>query len=251
MTDDYTPPSHEEFYHRILDAKHVISPYLNRTIVDYSTTFRYRGLCTDIKMSSPIIYSFDNCLLNTRLIIELLCLHQIPILIPLNVQYVNRFPLCLYNLPSLSKMSGAEVYLKLECLQKTGSFKTRGALYAINKLTEEQQANGVVAASAGNHAQGGNQLFTYNFNVRLVAYGASILGIPATIYMPTIAPVAKQRATKAYGAEVVLYGPTLAEALKKAQEISASTNATFIHPYNNENVVCGQATIGLGAKLCS
>jgi threonine dehydratase len=145
-------------------------------------------------------------------------------------------------------MSGADVYLKLECLQRTGSFKPRGALYAINKLSEEQKAKGVVAASAGNHAQGGTNYsyFSSQISRSPVAYGASILGIPATIYMPVIAPVAKQRATKAYGAEVVLYGPTLAQALQKAQEDSEATGATFIHPYNNENVVCGQGTVGLG-----
>lgn len=147
-------------------------------------------------------------------------------------------------------MVNASVHLKLECLQKTGSFKTRGALHAIMRLSPEQQKKGVVAASAGNHAQGG----TPNFHPpagthRKVAFGASICNSPCTIYMPVTAPVAKQRATKSYGAEVVLCGDTLSEALAQAQEDCKKQGKTFIHPFNDENVVCGQATCGLG-ELC-
>ena len=133
---------------------------------------------------------------------------------------------------TFSRMTGGDVYLKLENLQKTGSFKVRGAAYAMSQLSEEEKKAGVIAASAGNHAQG-------------VAYAASRLGIPSTIVMPRFSPIAKIHATQAYGAKVILHGAVFDEALAKAQEIAKETGATFLHPFNNENVIAGQGTIGL------
>ena len=124
------------------------------------------------------------------------------------------------------------MYLKLENLQKTGSFKVRGAAYAMSRLSERQRKAGVIAASAGNHAQG-------------VAYAASRLGVAATIVMPSFSPVAKVQATRGYGAEVILYGTTFDDALAKALEISKTSGETFMHPFNDENVIAGQGTIGL------
>ncbi len=133
---------------------------------------------------------------------------------------------------TFSKMTGGEIYLKLEHLQKTGSFKVRGAAYAMSQLDEDEKKAGVIAASAGNHAQG-------------VAYAATRLGIKSTIVMPIFSPVAKIHATKGYGANVVLHGVAFDDALAKAREIAEETGATFIHPFNNENVIAGQGTIGL------
>ena len=133
---------------------------------------------------------------------------------------------------TFSKMTGGNIYLKLENLQKTGSFKVRGAAYAISKLTDTEKSAGVIAASAGNHAQG-------------VAYAAQKLGIDSTIVMPIFSPVSKIQATRGYGAEVILHGSTFDDALAYAQETAAKTGATFIHPFNDENVIAGQGTIGL------
>ncbi|MBD3405183.1 MAG: threonine ammonia-lyase [Candidatus Lokiarchaeota archaeon] len=133
---------------------------------------------------------------------------------------------------TFSKFAGGEVYLKLENLQKTGSFKVRGAAYAMSQLTDSEKEAGVVAASAGNHAQG-------------VAYAATRLGIKSTIIMPIFSPVAKIQATESYGAEVVLYGTAFDDALAHAIEISEKTKATFLHPFNDEDVIAGQGTIGL------
>ncbi|MGC9071758.1 MAG: threonine ammonia-lyase [Acidilobus sp.] len=132
---------------------------------------------------------------------------------------------------TFSSMSGGEVYLKLENLQKTGSFKVRGAYYKIWKLREAAKA-GVVAASAGNHAQG-------------VAYASRLLGVRATIVMPTTASLSKILATRSYGADVVLYGQVTDDAVKKALEIAEATKATFIHPYDDIDVMSGQGTISL------
>ena len=132
----------------------------------------------------------------------------------------------------LSAMTGANVFYKCENLQKTGSFKVRGACNKIANLTEEEKANGVIASSAGNHAQG-------------VALGAKMTGINATIVMPATAPLAKVTATKGYGAEVVLNGLVYDDAYAKAVEIQKETGATFIHPFNNEYVMAGEGTIGL------
>ena len=132
----------------------------------------------------------------------------------------------------LSSMTGANVYYKCENLQKTGSFKVRGACNKIANLTDEEKANGVIASSAGNHAQG-------------VALGAKMNGIEATIVMPQTAPLAKVTATKSYGANVVLEGLVYDDAYAKALEIQKETGATFLHPFNDEYVIAGQGTIAL------
>lgn len=132
----------------------------------------------------------------------------------------------------LSAMTGANVFYKCENLQKTGSFKVRGACNKIANLTDEEKANGVIASSAGNHAQG-------------VALGAQMTGIKATIVMPATAPLAKVTATKGYGAEVVLNGLVYDDAYAKAVELQKETGATFLHPFNDKYVISGQGTIGL------
>ncbi|MCJ8342048.1 MAG: threonine ammonia-lyase [Cetobacterium sp.] len=134
--------------------------------------------------------------------------------------------------PLLNNITGNEVFLKLENLQKTGSFKIRGALNKIANLTEQEKKNGVIASSAGNHAQG-------------VALGAAAQGIKATIVMPATAPMAKVAATRSYGAEVVLEGSVYDDAYKKACEIQKETGATFLHPFDDKFVMAGQGTIGL------
>ena len=132
----------------------------------------------------------------------------------------------------LSSMTEANIYYKCENLQKTGSFKIRGACNKIANLTEEEKAKGVIASSAGNHAQG-------------VALGAKMNNIDATIVMPATAPLAKVTATKSYGANVVLEGIVYDDAYAKAVEIQKETGATFLHPFNDEYVIAGQGTIGL------
>lgn len=133
---------------------------------------------------------------------------------------------------TLSEMTGANVFYKCENLQKTGSFKVRGAVNTIANLTDAEKANGVIASSAGNHAQG-------------VALGAQMTGIKATIVMPATAPLAKVSATRGYGAEVVLNGEVYDDAYAKAVEIQKETGATFLHPFNDKYVIAGQGTIGL------
>jgi threonine dehydratase len=133
---------------------------------------------------------------------------------------------------TFSRFSGGHVHLKLENLQKTGSFKVRGAAYAMSQLTDEEKKAGVIAASAGNHAQG-------------VAYASTRLGIKSTIVMPIFSPVAKIQATEGYGANVVLHGAVFDEALAHARETAEKTGATFLHPFNDEDVIAGQGTIGL------
>jgi threonine dehydratase len=133
---------------------------------------------------------------------------------------------------TFSELSGNEIYLKNENLQKTGSFKIRGALNRIATLTEEEKRHGVIASSAGNHAQG-------------VALGATLYGIPATVVMPAGAPLAKVMATRGYGAEVVLHGDAYDDAYIKAVQIQQATGATFLHPFNDPMVIAGQGTIGL------
>ena len=132
----------------------------------------------------------------------------------------------------LSELTGGQVYLKAENLQRTGAYKVRGAYNRMSKLSAQERKRGVVAASAGNHAQG-------------VALAASKLGIKATIFMPIGASLPKVQATKGYGAEVVLVGATFAECLKAAQEFSAKKNAVFIPPFDHIEVVIGQGTVGL------
>ncbi|MFD9690332.1 threonine ammonia-lyase [Kitasatospora sp. NPDC059088] len=132
----------------------------------------------------------------------------------------------------LSGLIGAPVHLKCENLQRTGSFKLRGAYVRIAGLSPVQRAGGVVAASAGNHAQG-------------VALAASLLGVRSTVFMPVAAPLPKVAATREYGAEVRLHGDTVDEALQAAQRYAEATGAVFIHPFDHWDVVTGQATVGL------
>ena len=132
----------------------------------------------------------------------------------------------------LSEKTGAQVFYKCENLQRTGSFKIRGACNKIAHLTDEEKACGVIASSAGNHAQG-------------VALGAKNAGIKATICMPANAPISKVAATKSYGAEVVLNGTVYDDAYAKAIEIQAQTGATCLHPFDDKYVIAGQGTIGL------
>jgi threonine dehydratase len=132
----------------------------------------------------------------------------------------------------LSALTGQQVYLKLENLQMTGSFKERGALNRIAMLTPEQAARGVIAASAGNHAQG-------------VAYHATKRGIRAVIVMPLTTPLVKVTATRDFGAEVVLHGANYDEAFTEAIRLCAEQDLTFIHPFDDPAVMAGQGTIGL------
>jgi threonine dehydratase len=132
----------------------------------------------------------------------------------------------------LSDVLGAPVHLKLENLQRTGSFKIRGATYRLSRLTDDERARGVVAASAGNHAQG-------------VALAAKALGIRATIFMPLGVPVPKLLATRGYGADVVLEGATVETPLRMAADFAESTGAVFIHPFDHPDVIAGQGTLGL------
>ncbi|GEP46812.1 threonine ammonia-lyase [Microbacterium saccharophilum] len=132
----------------------------------------------------------------------------------------------------LSDVLGAPVHLKLENLQRTGSFKIRGAVYRLSRLTPEEMARGVVAASAGNHAQG-------------VALAAQKLGIPATIFMPLGVPVPKLLATRGYGAEVILEGATVETPLRLAAEFAERTGAILIPPYDHRDIIIGQGTLGL------
>ncbi len=133
---------------------------------------------------------------------------------------------------TFSNMSGAKVYLKTENLQKTGSFKIRGAYNKVAQLSEKDAQRGVIAASAGNHAQG-------------VALAAAKAGIPSVIVMPEGAPLSKVMATRDYGAQVVLHGQVYDDAYQKAKEIQRSTEATFIHAFDDPYVIAGQGTIGL------
>ncbi|MCP5420643.1 MAG: threonine ammonia-lyase [Gammaproteobacteria bacterium] len=138
---------------------------------------------------------------------------------------------CAYT-ETLSRMTGCRVYLKLENLQMTGSFKERGALNKILSLNAEQKAAGIVAASAGNHAQG-------------VAHAARIQGIKAVIVMPETTPLAKIRGTQAFGAEIILHGGSYDEAFAKASELRDRWGYTFIHAFDDPAVIAGQGTIGL------
>jgi threonine dehydratase len=133
---------------------------------------------------------------------------------------------------TLSRLAGRPVHLKAENLQRTGSFKIRGAVNKLAMLDDRQRAAGVVAASAGNHAQA-------------VAWAAREAGIPATIFVPQDAPMAKVEAAKSYGAGVEMGGEALEEAIAAAQAYVEETGATFVHPYEDEAVVAGQGTIGL------
>ncbi|GAA0945664.1 threonine ammonia-lyase [Actinocorallia libanotica] len=132
----------------------------------------------------------------------------------------------------LSELVGGPVYLKCENVQRTGSYKIRGAYTRISRLSEEERARGVVAASAGNHAQG-------------VALAASLLGCKATIFMPAGAPLPKVEATRAYGAQIIYPGDTVDACLPAAQEYAREHGAVFIHPFDHPDIVAGQGTLGL------
>jgi threonine dehydratase len=133
---------------------------------------------------------------------------------------------------TFSRRSGSDVFLKFENFQKTGSFKVRGAFNKLLSMMPKDRSKGVIAVSAGNHAQG-------------VAYASSTLGIKSTIIMPETAPISKYLATRSYGANVILYGRFLHEGIEKANEIMRNTGSIFIHPYDDINVILGQATLGL------
>jgi len=132
----------------------------------------------------------------------------------------------------LSERVGGPVLLKCENLQRAGSFKIRGAYVRISRLSDDERSRGVVAASAGNHAQG-------------VALAASLLGARATVFMPEGAPLPKVEATRAYGADVEFAGHTVDEALVAAAEFGEKTGAVFIHPFDHPDIVAGQGTVGL------
>ncbi len=133
---------------------------------------------------------------------------------------------------TLSAMTGATVYLKAENLQRAGSYKVRGATYKLSRLTDEERARGVIAASAGNHAQG-------------VAIAARALGISCMIVMPATAPLAKITATESYGAKVILAGATYNDAYERACQIQAETGTIYIHAFDDPDIIAGQGTVGL------
>ncbi|MDR5656333.1 threonine ammonia-lyase [Halodesulfurarchaeum sp. HSR-GB] len=133
---------------------------------------------------------------------------------------------------TFSRMTGADVRLKLENTQRTGSFKIRGATNRIRSLTEEEREGGVITASAGNHAQG-------------VALAAKHSGVEALIVMPEFAPISKVNATESYGAEIELYGQDYADAQERAHELAEDSDRTYVHAYDDQAVQAGQGTIGL------
>ncbi|MFD3519601.1 threonine ammonia-lyase [Streptomyces sp. NPDC058653] len=132
----------------------------------------------------------------------------------------------------LTRLVGSPVHLKCENLQRTGSFKLRGAYVRIAGLSPEERAAGVVAASAGNHAQG-------------VALASTLLGVRSTVFMPVAAPLPKVAATREYGAEVRLHGQVVDETLAAAQEYARESGAVFIHPFDHPDIIAGQGTVGL------
>lgn len=148
-----------------------------------------------------------------------------------NIKGVARRTPLFYS-STFTRESGYNVYLKCENKQKTGAFKIRGAYNKIVSLTEEEKKRGVIASSAGNHAQG-------------VAYAATAFGIKSTIVMPETAPQAKVQATKGYGSQVIQHGEVYDECYSKALEVQKETGATFIHPFNDNEVIAGQGTIGI------
>ncbi len=143
---------------------------------------------------------------------------------------VKRTPL--WYSRAFSSMAGRDVFLKMENLQRTGSFKVRGALNKILRMSSAERARGVVAASAGNHAQG-------------VALAAAMVGVKATVVMPEAAPMSKIMATRGYGAEVVVHGHGYDEAYEKALDIRDRTAAAFVHPFDDPDIIAGQGTAGL------
>lgn len=133
---------------------------------------------------------------------------------------------------TLSKLTGANIYLKFENLQFTAAYKERGALNAILLLSEEQRSKGVIAASAGNHAQG-------------LSYHGTRLGIPVTIVMPVPTPTVKVMQTESVGGKVVLFGETFDDAYEHARQLEAEQGLTFVHPFDDPNVAAGQGTVAL------
>jgi threonine dehydratase len=133
---------------------------------------------------------------------------------------------------TLREITGADIYLKAENMQRSGSFKVRGASYKLSRLSKEEYSRGVIAASAGNHAQG-------------VAIAAAQNNISCTIVMPETAPLAKVTATQGYGAEVVLHGFTYDDAYQYCLELQQETGATFIHAFDDPDIIAGQGTLGL------
>ncbi len=144
--------------------------------------------------------------------------------------HVHRTPLL--RCRTLDRLTGFEVHLKAESLQKTGCFKPRGALNRLSRLDAAQRARGVLAASAGNHAQG-------------LAYAASARRIPVRVVMPETTPAAKIEATRAMGAEIILHGRVFDDALERSLQIMEETGATFVHPATDPWVVAGAGTVGL------
>ncbi|GAA3404603.1 threonine ammonia-lyase [Paenibacillus hodogayensis] len=144
--------------------------------------------------------------------------------------HVHRTPLV--HSQTFSRLTGTELYLKLENMQKTGAFKVRGAMNKVAALSAAERAAGVVTASAGNHAQG-------------VALAAAQAGIPSTVVMPCGAPHAKIAATEGYGSDVILHGSGYDDAFEEAGRIARATGATLIHAFDDPSVVAGQGTIGM------
>lgn len=134
--------------------------------------------------------------------------------------------------PVFSAECDNQVFIKPENLQVTGAFKIRGAFNKLSKLTEEEKQRGVIASSAGNHAQG-------------IGYASQLLGIKATIVMPAATPIIKVEATKSYGVQVILYGDSYDEAYKKARELEKEHNYVFVHPFDDLDVIVGQGTLAL------
>ncbi|MEB3328017.1 MAG: threonine ammonia-lyase [Candidatus Sericytochromatia bacterium] len=138
----------------------------------------------------------------------------------------------IFTSQTFDALAGCQVFLKAENLQKTGSFKVRGAYHCLSKFTPEQKARGVVTASAGNHAQG-------------IALGARLAGMKATVFMPLGASIAKVQATRGYGAEVRLVGAIFDEAVAAAKACAAETGAEFVSAFDHDDIIAGQGTVGL------
>lgn len=145
-------------------------------------------------------------------------------------QIAHRTPM--FTSRTIDAIVGTPVHLKAENLQKTGSFKVRGAYYCLSRWTPEQKARGVVTASAGNHAQG-------------IALGARLNGIKATVFMPAAASIAKVQATRNYGADVQLVGAIFDEAVSAAKAYAASTGAIFVSAFDDDDIIAGQGTVAL------
>ncbi len=145
-------------------------------------------------------------------------------------QIVHKTPL-IYS-TTLSEWVSCSIYLKCENFQKTGSFKVRGAYFKLSQLSDEEKKRGIIACSAGNHAQG-------------VAYASSKLGIDSVIVMPEFASISKMEATRGYGSKVMLYGKTFDEAQEKAIEMARETGRVFVSPYDDPDIIAGQGTIAL------